>query len=71
MRSETLINTGSGNGFFLMVPSNYQNESWLTIDEIQWHSIQGNAKWNAQDANPQDEFQIYIFEITAASLRGS
>ena len=54
----------------LTAPSHYLNQCWLTINEILWHSFQGNIYLNTQDINPQVVFKIHTSEFTAISHRG-
>ena len=35
----------------LTAPNHYPNQCWLTINEILWHSFQGNVYLNAQSIN--------------------
>ena len=56
-------------------PSHYVNQCWFIMNEILWHSFQGNVywntvHWNTQDVNLKVVFEMYTFEITATSARG-
>ena len=68
MPSEILVNTYTGNGL-LKSPSHYVNQCYVTINELLSHSCQGNMYLNIQYINRQDLFEIYTFEMTAASRR--
>ena len=43
----------------LMAPSHYLNQCWLIINEVLWHSSEGNFTGNAQDIYPSREFENY------------
>ena len=53
----------------LTAPSHYLNQSWLGINEILWHSFQGNIYMSTQDIKPQVVLEMYTFEITATFPR--
>ena len=49
----------------LTAPIHYLNQCWRAINEILWHSLQGNKYTNIQDINPKVVFEIYTVEILA------
>ena len=49
----------------LTAPIHYLNQCWRAINEILWHSLQGNTYTNIQDINPKVVFEIYTVEILA------
>ena len=54
----------------LMAQSHYQNQCWLLISQILWHSYENNFAVSAQSTIPYNEFENSIFRITPTSPRG-
>ena len=44
----------------------YLNQCWLTINEVLWHSFQGDVYLHTQRIISQVLFEMYIFEITVS-----
>ena len=55
----------------LMAASHYLNQCWLTIKETFWHFFQSKFGLNTvlKISKSQIVFEIYIFKVTATSLR--
>ena len=53
----------------LTAPSHYLNQCWLIISEILRHSPENNFTGNTRVSDPRYEFEWYLFQITAESLR--
>ena len=47
----------------LMAPSHYQNQCWLIISEVLWHSPEGSFIRNAQDISPWFNLKITDLRI--------
>ena len=54
----------------LMAPSHYQNQCWLIIRDILWHSPENNFIMSAQADILWNDFKYCSFNITASSSRG-
>ena len=54
----------------LMAPSHYQNQCWLIIRDILWHSPENNFIMSAQANILWNDFKYCSFNITASSSRG-
>ena len=55
---------------FLMAPSQYLNQCWLIISEVQWHSYCGNFTIHASTINHQNPFGHCISKISFKFPRG-
>ena len=53
----------------LTAPSHYQNQWWLIIGGVSWHSLGANSLEKLSDIYPGYEFEYYKFKSTAASPR--
>ena len=62
MVSETLVNTGSGNG---LLPDGINQSPEAVLSYVQRHPLAflpgWYIYWNTQDINPQIAFEIYTF----------
>ena len=45
--------------YCLMASSHYLKQCWLTINEIRWHSYEGNVSLNTHDINPLVVFENF------------
>ena len=54
----------------LTATSHYLHQCWLNINEVLWHSPEGNFTENDQYSYHWYEFENYWFKITATSIRG-
>ena len=54
----------------LTAPSYYLDQCWLLISEFLWHSPQSNFTVSVEDAILYNEFENYVFKMTATSHRG-
>ena len=57
-----LVNIGAGNGCCLTVPSHYINQYWFIINEVLWHSLEGNFTGNTHNIKLWIEFENYTYK---------
>ena len=56
MMSGSLVSTGAGNGLLcLMVPSHYENQCWLTINEILQGNVYSNTVFKVSITSTSDD----------------
>ena len=54
----------------LIAPSHYLNQCWLIINEVQWHSYQGNYTRDASTINHKNLFENYMSKMSFKIPRG-
>ena len=57
--------------WYLTEPIHYVNQCWLLSSEVLWHSPGSNFVASAPATILHNEFENYIFQITAPFLKGN